>query len=70
MEEATLSTPHVDVDSLYEQLRPRRADIVGDLVGSELFLVQGDSLLLHCFSGGRIDFKGKRARSRTGPSNI
>ena len=51
-----------DIDSLYELVSPRRADIVGDLVGSEVFLIQGDSLLLHCLSDGRIDFKGTSDR--------
>ncbi len=55
--ETPQNSPQPDVDWLYEQLHSRRADIVGDLVGSEVFLVQGDSLLLNCFSDGHIDSK-------------
>ncbi|KAF2742177.1 P-loop containing nucleoside triphosphate hydrolase protein [Sporormia fimetaria CBS 119925] len=40
----------------YARLFSRRVDIVGDYAGNELFLVEGDSLLLHCFDDAHIDF--------------
>ena len=43
----------------YQSLRPRTLDLVGDYAGQELFLVEGDALLLKCFSDKRIDFGGK-----------
>ncbi|KAB2572793.1 putative helicase [Lasiodiplodia theobromae] len=41
----------------YGQLYSRRVDLVGDYAGSEPFLVEGDSLLLHCFSDELLDFE-------------
>lgn len=41
----------------YKQLSSRRVDLVGDYAGNELFLVEGDSLLLHCFSDSKLDFE-------------
>jgi hypothetical protein len=32
--------------------------LIGDYAGNELFLVEGDSLLLHCFQNKTIDFQG------------
>jgi hypothetical protein len=40
----------------YSKLYSRRVDIVGDYAGNELFLIEGDSLLLHCFDDAQIDF--------------
>lgn len=40
----------------YTKLYSRRVDIVGDYAGNELFLIEGDSVLLHCFSDKHIDF--------------
>lgn len=34
-------------------------DLVGDYAGQELFVVEGDSLLLRCFSDPRLDFDGE-----------
>lgn len=34
----------------------RRVDLVGDYAGSELFIVEGDSLLLRSFSDAKLDF--------------
>ena len=42
----------------YHSLFSRRVDLVGDYAGNELFLIEFDSLLLHCFSDSRIDFHG------------
>jgi hypothetical protein len=43
----------------YDALHNRTLDLVGDYAGSEAFLLEGDSLLLHCFSDSRIDIEGK-----------
>jgi ATP-dependent RNA helicase DDX60 len=40
----------------YAGLSSRRVDLVGDYAGSELFFVEGDSLLLRCFSDPKLDF--------------
>ncbi|KAF1954271.1 P-loop containing nucleoside triphosphate hydrolase protein [Byssothecium circinans] len=40
----------------YSKVYSRRIDLVGDYVGNELFLVDGNSLLLHCFSDEHLDF--------------
>ncbi len=43
----------------YGRLSVRRVDLVGDYAGQELFLVEGDSLLLRCFSDADLDFDRK-----------
>ena len=43
----------------YLGLRNRTLDLVGDYAGNELFLLEGDSLLLQCFEDSRIDVEGK-----------
>ena len=43
----------------YGRLSVRRVDLVGDYAGQELFLVEGDSLLLRCFSDVNLDFDRK-----------
>jgi len=40
----------------YERLPARQVDLVGDYAGNELFLIDGDSLLLQCLDNGDIDF--------------
>ena len=42
----------------YGHLPARIVDLVGDYAGKELFLVEGDSLLLKCFSDPKLDFDG------------
>lgn len=42
----------------YGLLPARIVDLVGDYAGKELFLVEGDSLLLRCFSDPKLDFDG------------
>ncbi|KAI1496635.1 hypothetical protein F5X99DRAFT_399678 [Biscogniauxia marginata] len=42
----------------YAVLPSRHVDIVGDYGGKELFLIHGDSLILHCISSSRVDFEG------------
>ena len=39
----------------YGGLRTRRVDLVGDYAGPEIFLIEGDSLLLQCFSDPKLD---------------
>ncbi|GKZ23205.1 hypothetical protein AbraIFM66951_000706 [Aspergillus brasiliensis] len=42
--------------SWYNGLYSRTVDLVGDYAGSELFIIEGDSLLLHCFANDQLDF--------------
>lgn len=44
------------LEAWYEKVHSRRVDLVGDYAGNELFLVEGDSLLLHAFSDPNLDF--------------
>lgn len=48
-----------EIQDWYQGLRTQRLDLVGDYAGRELFLLDGDSLLLQCFGGPQIDFEGK-----------
>lgn len=41
----------------YRKLLSRRVDLVGDYAGNELFLIDGDSLLLRCFANPKLDFE-------------
>ncbi|KAH7409767.1 DEAD/DEAH box helicase-like protein [Phaeosphaeria sp. MPI-PUGE-AT-0046c] len=45
-----------DVSHYYQTVFSRRVDLVGDYAGSEIFLVEFDSLLLRCFSDPKLDF--------------
>jgi ATP-dependent RNA helicase DDX60 len=40
----------------FDRLSSRTLDLVGDYAGDELFLIEGDSLLLQCFSDNNLDF--------------
>lgn len=40
----------------YNGLSSRTVDLVGDYAGDELFIIDGDSLLLHVFSDEKLDF--------------
>ncbi|KAL4797903.1 DEAD/DEAH box helicase [Aspergillus venezuelensis] len=40
----------------FEGLSSRTLDLVGDYAGDELFIIEGDSLLLQCFSEKSLDF--------------
>ncbi|KAF1821942.1 P-loop containing nucleoside triphosphate hydrolase protein [Dissoconium aciculare CBS 342.82] len=42
--------------STYRKLISRRVDLVGDYAGSETFLIDGDSILLDCFTDELLDF--------------
>lgn len=42
----------------YAKVLTRRVDLVGDYAGNELFLVEGDSMLLHCLSTSKVDLDG------------
>ena len=46
----------------YHGLHNRMLDLVGDYAGNERFLLEGDSLLLHCFEDMKIDVEGKLVR--------
>ena len=54
----TLSTTRTKHISRYQRLSARRVDLVGDYAGNELFLLEGDSLLLNCLSDPLLDFDG------------
>ncbi|SMY22427.1 unnamed protein product [Zymoseptoria tritici ST99CH_1A5] len=45
-----------NVLSSYRHLLSRRVDLVGDYAGDELFIIEGDSLLLRCFEDEHLDF--------------
>lgn len=42
----------------YGKLPSRRVDLVGDFAGQEVFIVEGDGLLLRCFDDPDLDFHG------------
>lgn len=48
-----------EIQDWYRGLRTQTLDLVGDYAGSELFLLEGDSLLLQCFGDPKIQFEGK-----------
>jgi len=43
----------------YKSISSRRVDLIGDYAGSEIFLVEFDSLLLQCFSNPKLNFGSK-----------
>ena len=49
----------------YGQKSARRVDLVGDYAGKELFVLEGDSLLLKCFGDPQLDFDGNLPRPAT-----
>lgn len=53
------SSPEIsnDIPTAYSQLSSRRVDLIGDYAGNEPFLIEGDSLLLHCFSDPKLDYE-------------
>lgn len=50
------NTEQPSVLDAYHKLSPLRVDLVGDYAGDELFLIEGDSLLLQCFADSKLDF--------------
>lgn len=40
----------------YQSLRPLKVDVVGDFAGKELFVIHGDSMLLHCLGEAKVDY--------------
>ncbi len=50
---------NTEQDSRYEKLSTRRVDLVGDYAGNELFLLDGDSLILNCLNDSLLDFEGE-----------
>ncbi|PWY93852.1 DEAD/DEAH box helicase [Aspergillus sclerotioniger CBS 115572] len=40
----------------YNDVYSRTVDLVGDYAGSELFIIEGDSLLLHCLTDDQLHF--------------
>lgn len=55
-EDGSNETPGSKVLNKYRRLLSRRVDLVGDYAGDELFLIEGDSMLLRCFSDDLLDF--------------
>ena len=49
-------SPQSEIQRWYASLYTRRVDLVGDYAGAELFLIEGDSLLLQAFSDPLLDF--------------
>jgi hypothetical protein len=47
-----------EIGKWYSQVSSRFVDLISDYAGKEIFLIEGDSLLLECFSDPRIDFDG------------
>ncbi|KAI9654762.1 MAG: hypothetical protein M1821_005756 [Bathelium mastoideum] len=41
----------------YKKVPSRRVDLVGDYAGSEMFLIEGDSILLRCFTDAHLDMQ-------------
>ena len=46
-----------EVMKWYMKVSSRRVDLVGDYAGNEMFLVEGDSMLLRCFTDPMLDMK-------------
>lgn len=55
-EDATSQGHDSQILSAYRHLLSRRVDLVGDYAGDELFLIEGDSMLLRCFDQDKLDF--------------
>jgi hypothetical protein len=47
-----------ELSDWYLSLHTTVLDLVGDYAGKELFLIEGDSLLLQCFDDPNLDFEG------------
>ncbi|KAL8826730.1 MAG: hypothetical protein Q9170_007294, partial [Blastenia crenularia] len=47
---------YAELHNWYGTLPTRRVDLVGDYAGQELFIVEGDGLLLRCFDDPDLDF--------------
>lgn len=56
------STAESNFDLVYQSLSSQTVDLVGDFAGQELFYVDGESLLRHCFENDLIDFTGKHGQ--------
>ncbi|OCK83110.1 DEAD/DEAH box helicase-like protein [Lepidopterella palustris CBS 459.81] len=54
--DSPIEAPPTSLLEWYERLLSRRVDIVGDYAGNELFLIEGDSVLLDAFSDPKLDF--------------
>ena len=62
--------PHMERPDLtmvlnwYHSLFSRRVNLISDYAGNELFVIELDSLLLHCFSDPKIDFRSESSFTR------
>lgn len=59
----TMKDMDAQIQDWYKGLHMQRLDLVGDYAGNELFLLEGDSLLLQCFADPKIKLKGKLCRN-------
>lgn len=62
LDDSSISFDGMVVDQItewYQKIPSRRVDLVGDYAGKELFLIEGDSLLLQCFADDSLDFEGE-----------
>ncbi|PYI36136.1 P-loop containing nucleoside triphosphate hydrolase protein [Aspergillus indologenus CBS 114.80] len=50
------SPPAIQTGPSFSRGVPRTIDLIGDYAGAELFILEGDSLLRHCFSDDLLDF--------------
>ncbi|OJJ96008.1 hypothetical protein ASPACDRAFT_1883217 [Aspergillus aculeatus ATCC 16872] len=53
---SSASSPPDDPNWAFLFRGPRTIDLIGDYAGDELFILEGDSLLRHCFSDDLLDF--------------
>ncbi|KAI1973257.1 hypothetical protein LOZ51_005071 [Ophidiomyces ophidiicola] len=51
-----LTTSYRNLLGWYNCLHSRTVDLVGDYAGDDLFIIEGDSLLLHAFCDEQLDF--------------
>lgn len=61
MPERSANARNLTLSLRYNSLPARRVDLVGDYAGEELFVIEGDSILLECFQEPGLDFDGASA---------
>jgi hypothetical protein len=48
------------LEQWHNEIFEYNVNLIGDYAGNELFLIEGDSLLRHCFADSTLDFQGGR----------
>jgi hypothetical protein len=61
--QSELSSSSALLERWHDLIHTYTVNLIGDYAGNELFLLEGDSLLLHCFGDEAIDFDGTKANS-------